>query len=113
MSAIVILLNFYTRLPPGQVGLLLAVVGVAISNNDVIVSHCNIFVLRHRLRFGHFCRIRVLGRVEVRAASVVDADLVDAAAAAVVVVDDDDNATAAVVVVVNIRVVDSKIRTNK
>ena len=47
------------------------------------------------------------------AASVVDADLVDAAAAAVVVVDDDDNATAAVVVVVNIRVVDSKIRTNK
>ena len=87
--------------------------GVAISNNDVIVSHCNIFVLRHRLRFGHFCRIRVLGRVEVRAASVVDADLVDAAAAAVVVVDDDDNATAAVVVVVNIRVVDSKIRTNK
>ena len=111
MSAIVILLNFYTRLPPGQVGLLLAVVGVAISNNDVIVSHCNIFVLRHRLRFGHFCRIRVLGRVEVRAASVVDADLVDAAAAVVVVVDDD--ATAAVVVVVNIRVVDSKIRTNK
>ena len=100
-------------MPPGQVGLLLAVVGVAISNNDVIVSHCNIFVLRHRLRFGHFCRIRVLGRVEVRAASVVDADLVDAAAAAVVVVDDDDNATAAVVVVVNIRVVDSKIRTNK